>query len=471
MARSDKEMSFQERYIKNMGLLKEAYKIRTEFASKFKLKPEKTKGYMIVGDPAAEAKPNADGSTAPTGGGVAVGGLLTIDSYKGPDNSATQKRGGGGSYRRGLKGNLAGTDKWNQKISEWAGKYNINPWFIKITMALESGGNEKLTESSHNTKYEPGRGLFQITIGAVDIPVDRGRLFDPDYNMECFAKVTEGKIKDAERKGSPLTVYEIAWRYNGKISNNPYPDTFEEIMAGYGQSSKQSIRPSSGGNAVAQANPDSGTENLGGGPPKKASVSSFRVMATPAERREATSFAMAIQSQQTRAYTPYVVPKAKIDGYRIRIPNQNRHGYVKDRSNEEVFWNKTGWRKLDNRFIHLGQPYENFYSPEAAIAFEILLMKLQWDRLEVIKGFDPKANTYNTHSIGIAMDIRVQNMYEAIYLADTAWTCGFRAIAIGGNGLSATSEGFVHIDCGPKAFWSLNHHDVYKGPGTFETDW
>lgn len=464
MARTDEQLKFEELYINKMTAFKEAYKVRTDFASQFKLKPEKTKGYMAIGDPAATKTEGGPAGASPTGAGVAIGGLLTIDSYNGPDNSATPKRGGGGSYRRGLKGNLAGTDKWNTKIVEWAGKYNINPWFIKITMALESGGNEKLTESGHNTKYEPGRGLFQITIGAVDIQVDRGRLFDPDYNMECFAQVVEGKIKDAERKGSPLTVFEISWRYNGKIDNNPYPKVVEEIMAGYGQSSSQNIRPSAGGNSNASSG---STENLGGGPPKKSSLS---IQSMFSIKRELGKSEVPEKPIQVPAASRMNIPKITRQGQRIVPPDLKRDGYFYSCRLDAASRGWKGWSKLDDSFIHVKGPQSNWYPLESQIAFTLLKDRLGKDKLIVIHGFEPNAEAIpnSAHVAGMAMDIHVDNIYEAIYLADTAWHCGFRAIAIGGEDLTETTPGFVHVDIGPKGFWSYGHHDVYKGPGTFE---
>ena len=246
MPRNEKALKFEELYMDKMQKWKTAYKERTEFTSKFQLKPEKTKGlYSLAGDPNAnkegEKKEGAEGGGA-VAGGADYSGLPTIANYNGPDTSVTTTS-SGRPYRSGLKGNLEGTDKWNNKIMEWAKAWKINPMFIKITMALESGGDEKLQEKGGNHNYEPGRGLFQITLGAVDGNYDRGKLFDPDYNAQCFIEVINGKIADAKRKGSPETVYEISWRYNGKPPGKitPYPKVVDEIMKGYGKDSAESI--------------------------------------------------------------------------------------------------------------------------------------------------------------------------------------------------------------------------------------
>ena len=158
-------------------------------------------------------------------------------------------------------------------------------------------------------------------------------------------------------------------------------------------------------------------------------------------------------------YYPPVVPRA---------------GYIHLRQSEANNYDKKGWRPLDPRkFIHMEEVRENFYAPDAALVFDNLYLKLKWDKVKVIRGFDPhpEQGKYSPHTIGIAMDIAVQNIYEALYVADTAWSCGIRAIAIGGKYLDKDRPGFVHVDIGPKAEWYYDHHDVYSGPGTFAIRW
>lgn len=186
----------------------------------------------------------AAGYTAKTGGGdtaqdygKGVSGLPTSADYSGPDSSAA-KNSSGKSYKTGIKAQLAGTDKWNTNIIGWANKYNINPLFIKIIIAFESGGNASLVEKGVSGR-EPGRGLFQITPGRVGFDVDPSRLHDVDYAVVQFAKVVESKISAA--KGD-LSVKEIAWRYNGKVAGNPYPDAFMEVYRGLGGGANDTIR-------------------------------------------------------------------------------------------------------------------------------------------------------------------------------------------------------------------------------------
>lgn len=121
---------------------------------------------------------------------------------------------------------------------------------------------------------------------------------------------------------------------------------------------------------------------------------------------------------------------------------------------------KEGFGRLPEReFIHLGGPQENYYAEEALEAFRLLKEKLGHDQLLVTRGFEPDAEkVHSSHSAGIAMDIFVRTPEEAIYVADTAWLTGFRAIAIGPK--------FVHVDTGPEAVWAYEKMDAYRGPGT-----
>jgi hypothetical protein len=155
---------------------------------------------------------------------------------------------------------------------------------------------------------------------------------------------------------------------------------------------------------------------------------------------------------------------------RYSPPNVPRSGYTRSRFEDVRLNGWNGWKPLHSTFIHLGGPQENLYAPEAQVVFTRLKERLGWDKIKVVHGFQAKREEgiISTHNVGMAMDIYVENIYEAIYVADTAWVMGLRAVAIGGSELDESSPGFVHIDCGPKAFWPLNHHDVYKGIGTFK---
>lgn len=471
--RDEKQLGFEEKYLKKMEKWSEAYKIRTDFVSKFKLKPEKTKGYFtLVGDTSAT---KTEGEQTNSDGTVVTGdtsGLPTAADYKGPANAtAGNPWSPGKPYRSNMKGVIEATDKWNAQLVQWGKEFNINPIFMKMVMALESGGDANLRERGGN-----GVGLFQITPPNIDTPCDPSRLTDPKYNADIFCKVIHNeKVAQAKAKGSPLTVYEIAWRYNGKSAKGkPYADTVKELIEGVGRSANESIFFT----APDTKTPDNASmENIGGGPPKKSSIS-LRTMAlteTPSiTKEEIQKRAEAYHTYNSRTKPMYQVQRGKITPYRFIPPTLSRDGYAILRKNEAVEWNWQGWAPLpDKDFVHLGNPHENFYSPEAREMFSRILMKLGWNRIEVIQGFIPvnKQAPNSMHVAGLAMDIRVNNIMEALFVADTAWECGLRAIAIGGDRLDMDNPGFVHIDCGPAGRWQYGYHDEYNGPGTFAIRW
>ncbi|PHD67008.1 N-acetylmuramoyl-L-alanine amidase [Bacillus toyonensis] len=173
----------------------------------------------------------------------------------------------------------------------------------------------------------------------------------------------------------------------------------------------------------------------------------FRLPPTGDELLSARSFALKIS-----------IPTAKLKESRIIAPDYPRSNYVEDFKLSSSYDMKKNYSPLPpNEFIHLNGPQENFYTSEARQAFRLLKDRLGYRILRIARGFDP-SDGESSHSIGISMDIYADSTEEAIYIADTAWLTGFRAIAVGPK--------FVHVDIGPESAWGYDNLPLYRGPGT-----
>ncbi|EKS8351670.1 TPA: transglycosylase SLT domain-containing protein [Bacillus cereus] len=152
------------------------------------------------------------------------------------------------------------------------------------------------------------------------------------------------------------------------------------------------------------------------------------------------------------------IPTAQLKESRIIAPKYPRSNYVEDFKLSSSYDMKKNYSPLPpHEFIHLNGPQENFYTSEARQAFRLLKDRLGYKILRIARGFDP-SDGESSHSIGISMDIYADSTEEAIYIADTAWLTGFRAIAVGPK--------FVHVDIGPESAWGYDNLPLYQGPGT-----
>ena len=498
MARSDKQLNNETKYVNNMKKLSEAYKYRVEFASRFKLKMEKTKGYMEIGDPSAVSSANGGtGEDGATGGGTFTGDMPTIDNYAGPD-AYHDPRFGNLLYQNGLRAKLKGTDQWNAAILKAGEEVGVNPVLIKCLMAVESGGKHSSTPN-----FVGCVGLMQVKVAEWSGKADVGRLKnDPEYNILIGTKHIKTKIdylKTLRKKSMKydsvfkikVDVHGVSWLYNGyhvpsstnssnKWTNGlMYADQIVAMYGGFGLKGTDSaeLKPAANAStATASAAPTGGGGNASAVAASTPTVSSMTMKAMAEEEVTPALSELNIDNGNQLEYMPPMtidVPIGRIKYGKFVAPVTPRNGYVEILRHNAFETKYKDYRRLDERFVHVAGPQENLYLNEAATAFEYLLLKLKWKKLKIIQGFQPKYdnNTYSTHSAGIAMDIEVANIFEALEVADTAWEIGFRAVAIGGDRLNTTQKGFVHIDCGPKSFWSYAHHDVYKGPGTFDIQW
>jgi hypothetical protein len=439
MTRTNEQLSYEQRYIDKMKEWADAYKSRTDFASKFKLKPEKTKGYYDTGDPAALI-PAGAGATPASGTDGETAGTVSGDNNKEKVWNYFASLKFTEAAVAGVMGNIAVEtgDTFNPKILQ-GGKgpgTGIIQW--EDTRTGGSGRwNELLAWAKSKGKDE----------------------WDIQTQLDWLWKEMQGRKMTADTYGKMTDVTSATETFEKKVEGAGKPNMPKRIQ--YAQGYLKKYGKGSSGTAIATS--DSSAKSL-----------SFPVTRDIASIRSATttdtSDLVVTMDFPKEADLIVHAPMGKIRGGRYVPPTVSRIGYVANRLYNAKQNQWKGWASIDNtRFIHLGGVQENLYAPEAQIAFSILYDNLRKDKIKVIQGFQPnkKENVWSMHNVGMAIDIYVDNIYDAIYVADTAWYTGFRAIAIGGDKLDGTNPGFVHIDTGPQGYWPLNHHDTYKGPQTF----
>lgn len=468
MSRTDKQLSYEERYKQKMEKYKEVYAVRTDFASKFKLKPEKTKGYYETGDVEAVGPPKGDDK--PSKGSKYTGTMPTVDDYTGPETTG---------YQSNLPSRIKGTDKWNDLIVEVCEENGgVNPILVKCIMVNEQAGTPG--GSVNGVGYV---GIMQVNWNnwKKDSRLQGTSDSDVKFQIDCGVKELIGKYKNTYQawvkaggksagkfrfnsdESAKWEIYNVAWFYLGYTqAAEEYPKQLKAVYEGLGYSITDPFYMSSD-------NKEKKEEKKEDKPAAKSMK--FQVTRDLASIRANDSEANNPSLSIPVTYEPTIIPTQEgvIKNDKYVPPKVGRRGYAENRVYNASQTGWKGWKPLDKSFIHLAGPQENLYSPEAHIAFQMLRRNLDREILKVIHGFEPnsKGNIFSMHHAGMAIDIYATNIYDALFIADTAWTLGLRAVAIGGSELDTSNPGFVHIDCGPQAFWPLNHHDVYKGPNTF----
>ena len=167
-------------------------------------------------------------------------------------------------------------------------------------------------------------------------------------------------------------------------------------------------------------------------------------------------------------YTPLDTVTIDTTAMHFQAPTMNRAAFLERRIRWAQQNKYANFESLNSeQFVHLDRHdgFEgNLYSPDAKLAFEILRLKSKRQKLEILSGFrfSPEG-LWSPHEAGIAMDIKVYGKEDARKLADVAWACGFRSIAIGGDLDKGT--GFLHLDIGPRNEWGYDEVPVYSSPG------
>lgn len=146
-------------------------------------------------------------------------------------------------------------------------------------------------------------------------------------------------------------------------------------------------------------------------------------------------------------------------------PEIERALYLKERTREAYQTTYEEFEEMDpSRFVHTERNMSvNWYPEDARVAFELVYKKAGIKTWLVVNGTQgTKQGLTSAHTAGLAMDVAVSGYEEARRLADAAYLVGLRAIAI--QGCRGDEGGYVHLDIGPAAQWSIDGK-VYRGPG------
>lgn len=165
---------------------------------------------------------------------------------------------------------------------------------------------------------------------------------------------------------------------------------------------------------------------------------------------------------------------AQIVGGLVQPPSaKNRTEYNKARLEYANSTKKAGFITMDTDMFYfdtrIGGKEQNQFSPEFAQILYMLHPKIKhlWKngKVYVNSGYrknpasDSQGRTveYSAHRWGGAVDIGCFKD-DRYVVADAAWNLGLRAVFVGRT--------FVHIDCGPPAFYSYEDIPTYKGPSS-----
>lgn len=447
MARTDKQLSYEQRYQQKMQMWKDTYKTRTDFASKFKLDSKKAKG------------------------------LSTETQIK----EAIQNGGSTGSAEK-VSDAASGTTVTVANASESAKKV------LAVAQSLIGKIKYKFGASDPTTGYSDCSG-FTSYVYKNAVGVDIGRSTDPQAKAGTLVNPRENAqpgdlilFQGTYRPGPSHVgiVYEwpkiihcggndgdtnVQW---AEVKPGNYYDkhflSIRRILTDVSSSSTSSNKTTAKAmdvttttnEVVWDRTNEEGTESM--------SLNGRLLTSTP-DAPPATSGPLIDLLSEIGAYKPITTNGTA--GH-IYISRDNRANWLAER----IAWAKdTGFKYFDklnpDSFVHI--PWHdgfegNLYSPDAIEAFEIFRLKCKREKLEILSGFrySPEG-LLSPHEAGCAIDVRVYGAEEARKLADIAWSCGFRAIAIGGDLTNET--GFIHLDIGPKSEWGYDDIPAYKGPG------
>ncbi|MDA5561946.1 M23 family metallopeptidase [Exiguobacterium sp. MMG028] len=152
-------------------------------------------------------------------------GKLNSAYYNGPDST---------TYQTGIRSRLKACDKWDDLFVKVAAEKGVDALMLKVLTAIESSGNPSATS------HLGARGLTQIIAGNVEVAVDDGRLYEPEYNlMMCAEILIRGKYPYAKNLGRKASVTNLAHFWNGwppsdGESDSAYAASFRAIYTGFG---------------------------------------------------------------------------------------------------------------------------------------------------------------------------------------------------------------------------------------------
>jgi cell wall-associated NlpC family hydrolase len=448
MARTDEQLSFEQKYLDKMKEWADAYKTRTDFASKFKLDYKKTKGVSfeqlvkeipVTGNTGSAEKT----SDAPNGTTVTVA-------------NATEAQ----------KKLLTEAQKWIGKIRYQFGASNppsgqsdcsgFTSYVYRTALSIDIG---RATDAQSRigtlipSKEDAQPGdliLFQGTYRAG--PSHVGIVYEWPKFIHCGGGNGDLNTQWGEwKKGNYYDKHFLSIRR-----------VLKEADTSPTSSNKTSARSLAMDSAT-------GTNEAYYDRPDDEGMESFILNGQlPTTNPGAPSGSIEPPDEwlaEIGVYNPISLNK---QAGNFKVSTDNRAHWLAER----IAWGRDNgfktYQKIDsNFFVHLSRHdgFEgNLYSPDAAQAFEIFRLKSKREKIEILSGFRYSPDgLLSPHEAGCAIDIRAYGIKDAREIADIAWACGFKAIAIGGD--LANDTGFVHLDIGPKSEWGYDDVPMYQGPG------
>lgn len=144
-------------------------------------------------------------------------------------------------------------------------------------------------------------------------------------------------------------------------------------------------------------------------------------------------------------------------------PDYNRDNYIKlmydyIRRTEYLNYGELTSNKL---YFRQTEDHLNYFHPDFIKVFNMFLNGYQMENLEIVKGMSsPHTNRPNAHTIGMAIDIKVNSTTQRNHIMNCAWSIGIPNIVQAGDG---SADVHVHLDICPKEKFMYDGI-YYEGP-------
>lgn len=175
-----------------------------------------------------------------------------------------------------------------------------------------------------------------------------------------------------------------------------------------------------------------------------------------------------VEEKPPQEESPTIVyaPRGKFYVDKYLAPDINRDAFIRALHEEAVATDYELYQPLNNpRLVHLKRHHSiDFYTPEFGRVMAIFLRYYGKGTLFVVTGFRSHGEIgTQPHSVGIAIDLKVESEEQRIRVMNAAYMSGIPTIIPGGE--INKGEGFVHLDLAEKAPY-IYDEGYYEGPWT-----
>ena len=156
-------------------------------------------------------------------------------------------------------------------------------------------------------------------------------------------------------------------------------------------------------------------------------------------------------------------PKGFIETGVYQSPKVDRQTYIRSLQDYAFSTNYINYIEIadtNNIFLNHAETI-NLFHPDFVQVFNLFRKRYGEDSLYVIKGLSrPDIESPNAHTIGMAIDIKVESENQKNKIMNAAWLVGFPSILqVGGS----SSDGHIHLDLCPYEPF-LYDGKLYEGP-------